>query len=325
MKKALLIAAAITTAVITPLNSAVEARTRLSGAGASFPAKIYTRWFSDLARSGGPRVNYQAVGSGSGRKAFIDETVNFGASDDPMKQKDIDKVTRGLVQIPMTGGTIAFGYNNPGCDLKLTQQQAVEVAMGIIDNWKELGCDDQKLTWAHRSDGSGTTKAFTNSMQAFSETWTLGTGKSVAWPVGVGGKGNAGVAGVIKNTPGSIGYVNQSYIDDVVRPAALQNKMGDFVLPSVDAGAKALNGITLDENLAGTNPNPEAEGAYPIATLTWILAYETGNGKNTDAIKTALSTLLSDEYQDKAPKLGFVPLKGDILEKSRDAVDRIGK
>ena len=308
--------------VLTPV---AEARTRLSGAGASFPSKIYSRWFYDLAKEKGPRVNYQAVGSGSGRKAFIDQTVNFGASDDPMKQKDIDKVTRGLVQIPMTGGTIAFGYNNPGCDLKLTQQQAVEVAMGIIDNWKELGCDDQKLTWAHRSDGSGTTKAFTNSMQAFSETWTLGTGKSVAWPVGVGGKGNAGVAGVIKNTPGSIGYVNQSYIDDVVRPAALQNKLGDFVLPSVDAGAKALNGITLDENLAGTNPNPEAEGAYPIATLTWILAYETGNGKNTDAIETALSTLLSDEYQDKAPKLGFVPLKGDILEKSRAAVERIGK
>ena len=307
------------------LTPVAEARTRLSGAGASFPSKIYSRWFYDLAKEKGPRVNYQAVGSGSGRKAFIDETVNFGASDDPMKQKDIDKVTRGLVQIPMTGGTIAFGYNNPGCDLKLTQQQAVEVAMGIIDNWKELGCDDQKLTWAHRSDGSGTTKAFTNSMQAFSETWTLGTGKSVAWPVGVGGKGNAGVAGVIKNTPGSIGYVNQSYIDDVVRPAALQNKLGDFVLPSVDAGAKALNGIELDENLAGTNPNPEAEGAYPIATLTWILAYETGNGKNTDAIKIALSTLLSDEYQDKAPKLGFVPLKGDILEKSRAAVERIGK
>ena len=307
------------------LTPVAEARTRLSGAGASFPSKIYTRWFSDVAKSGGARVNYQAVGSGSGRKAFIDETVNFGASDDPMKDSDIAKVKRGLVQIPMTGGTIAFGYNNPGCDLKLTQLQAVEVAMGMIDNWKELGCDDQKLTWAHRSDGSGTTKAFTNSMQAFSPTWTLGTGKSVAWPKGVGGKGNAGVAGVIKNTPGAIGYVNQSYIDDVVRPAALQNLNGDFVKPSVEAGAKALNGIDLDENLAGTNPNPTAEGAYPIATLTWILAYETGNGRNTEAIKTTLSTLLSDEYQDKAPKLGFVPLKGDILEKARDAVEKIGK
>ena len=321
MKKTLLIAAALFTAV-----SPVMAGGRLSGAGASFPSKIYTRWFADLAKEkGAPRVNYQAVGSGSGRKAFIDETVNFGASDDPMKDKDIAKVTRGLVQIPMTGGTIAFGYNNPGCDLKLTQQKAVEVAMGQVTNWSELGCDDKKLTWAHRSDGSGTTKAFTNSMQAFSKTWTLGTGKSVAWPAGVGGKGNAGVAGVIRNTDGAIGYVNQSYIDENVRAAALQNLSGEFLKPSVEAGAKALNGITLDENLAGTNPNPTAKGAYPIATLTWILAYENGNGRNTKPVKTALSRLLSDEYQDKAPSLGFVPLKGDILEKARGAVERIGK
>ena len=144
---------------------------RLTGMGASFPAKIYTRWFKDLADEGGPKVNYQSVGSGSGRKAFIDETVNFGASDDPMKDKDIAKVTRGLVQIPMVGGTIAFGYNYD-CDLKLTQEQAVQVAMGMIKDWKELGCPAGKLTWVHRSDGSGTTKAFTSSMEAFSKTWT---------------------------------------------------------------------------------------------------------------------------------------------------------
>ena len=197
--------------------------------------------------------------------------------------------------------------------------------MGQVTNWSELGCDDKKLTWAHRSDGSGTTKAFTNSMQAFSKTWTLGTGKSVAWPAGVGGKGNAGVAGVIRNTDGAIGYVNQSYINDEVVAAALQNKSGEFLKPSVEAGAIALNGITLDENLAGKNPNPTAKGAYPIATLTWILAYENGNGRNAKPVKTALSTLLSDEYQAKAPKLGFVPLKGDILAKSRAAVERIGK
>ena len=301
-----------------------NAASRLSGAGASFPAKIYTRWFSDLAKEGGPRVNYQAVGSGSGRKAFIDETVNFGASDDPMKAKDIAKVTRGLVQIPMVGGTIAFGYNYD-CDLKLTQEQAVRVAMGKISNWKEVGCPAGKMTWAHRSDGSGTTKAFSNSMQAFSKTWNLGTGKSIAWPAGVGGKGNAGVAGVIRNTPGAIGYVNQSYIKGEIKAAALQNLSGEYLKPSTESGAKALNGIKLDENLAGKNPNPKAKGAYPIATLTWILAYEEGNGKNTKAIQEALSTLLSDEYQDKAPSLGFVPLKGDILEKSRAAVKRIGK
>ena len=319
-KKALV----FTSIVAIAAGTSVSAKTRLSGAGASFPAKIYTRWFFDLAKSGGPRVNYQAVGSGSGRKAFIDETVNFGASDDSMKDTDIAKVKRGLVQIPMVGGTIAFGYNYD-CDLKLSQEKAVQVAMGMIKNWKELGCKPGKLTWTHRSDGSGTTKAFTNSMEAFSKTWTLGTGKSVKWPAGVGAKGNSGVAGVIQNTPGAIGYVNQSYIKGNVKAAALQNLSGEFLKPSVEAGAKALNGITLDENLAGKNPNPTAKGAYPIASLTWILAYEEGNGRNTKAIKQAFNTLLSDEYQDKAPSLGFVPLKGEILEKSRAAVKRIGK
>mgnify|MGYP005660908663 FL=1 len=319
-KKALIISSAISI-VFSPVAIASK---RLSGAGASFPAKVYTRWFKDLASSGGPRVNYQAVGSGSGRKAFIDETVNFGASDDPMKDEDIAKVKRGLVQIPMVGGTIAFGYNYD-CDLKLSQEQAVQVAMGKITNWKELGCKSGKLTWAHRSDGSGTTKAFTNSMQAFSPTWTLGTGKSVKWPVGVGAKGNSGVAGVIQTTPGSIGYVNQSYIKGNVKAAAIQNLSGEYVKPTVEAGAIALNSISLDENLAGNNPNPKAKGAYPIATLTWILAYETGNGRNTNAIQDMFYKLLSDEYQSKAPALGFVPLKGEILEKSIQAVGRIGR
>ncbi len=306
------------------LSPSAMASKRLSGLGASFPSKIYTRWFFDLAKSGGPRINYQAVGSGSGRKAFIDETVNFGASDDPMKVSDIEKVKRGLVQIPMVGGTIAFGYNYD-CDLKLTQEQAVQVAMGMIKDWKELGCKSGKLTWTHRSDGSGTTKAFTNSMKAFSLTWTLGTGKSVKWPAGVGAKGNSGVAGVIQNTLGAIGYVNQSYIKGNVRAAALQNLSGEFVTPNTESGAIALNGINLDKNLAGKNPNPTAKGAYPIATLTWILAYEKGNGRNTKAIQNTFYKLLSDEYQDKASALGFVPLKGDILEKSRAAVKKIGR
>ena len=302
-----------------------SAAERLNGAGASFPAKIYQRWFADLAKSGGPKVNYQAVGSGSGRKAFIDQTVNFGASDDPMKKTDMAKVDRGVVQIPMVGGTIAFGYNKPGCDLKLTQEQAVKVAMGMISNWKELGCDAGTLTWVHRSDGSGTTKAFTNSMQAFSKTWTLGTGKSVKWPAGVGAKGNSGVAGLIKNRTGAIGYVNQSYIKGKVKAAALQNRAGQFLTPTVEAGAVALNGISLDKDLAGKNPNPSAKGAYPIATLTWVLAYEKGNGANAAVVKEAFNYMLSDAAQSKAPSLGFVPLKGEILAKAKAAVNKIGE
>ena len=317
-----LIALAALTALIAP----VHAGQRLSGAGASFPSKIYTRWFADFSKeNGGHRVNYQAVGSGSGRKAFLDETVDFGASDDPMKQVDINKSKRGLVQIPMTGGTIAFGYNMPDCDLKLTQEQAVQVAIGEINNWSQVGCADQKMTWVYRSDGSGTTAAFANSMQAFSKKWKLGVGKSIPWPVGIGNKGNAGVAGSIRTTLGSIGYVNQSYVKGEVRSAAVQNKSGEFIKPSVESGALALNGITLDENLAGTNPNPEAKGAYPIATLTWILAYETGNGRKTTAVTETLRRLLTREYQEKASVLGYVPLRGDILNKARKAVDRISK
>jgi phosphate transport system substrate-binding protein len=302
-----------------------SAAEKLNGAGASFPAKIYQRWFAELAKSGGPQVNYQAVGSGSGRKAFIDQTVNFGASDDPMKKKDMAKVKRGVVQIPMVGGTIAFGYNKPGCDLKLTQEQAVMVAMGQIKDWKQLGCQPGTITWVHRSDGSGTTKAFTNSMEAFSSKWTLGTGKSVKWPAGVGAKANSGVAGVIQNRMGAIGYVNQSYIKGKVVAARLQNKSGEFLKPSVAAGARALNGITLDKDLAGKNPNPTAKGAYPIATLTWVLAYKTGNGGNAKVVQEAFNYMLSDKAQNVAPSLGFVPLKGDILAKSKAAVKKIGQ
>ena len=297
--------------------------TGLNAAGASFPAKVYQSWFAALAGSGGLKVNYQAVGSGAGRKAFIDGTVDFAASDDPIKESDRNQVSRGVVQIPMVGGTIAFGYNKPGCELQLTQQQAVGVAIGSISDWKELGCEAGTITWVHRSDGSGTTKAFADSMQAFSPDWTLGSGKSVKWPVGIGEKGNSGVAARIENQDGAIGYVNQSYIKGNVQAAAVQNKSGEFLKPSVEAGAKALNGIELDEHLAGSNPNPEAAGAYPIATLTWVLAYAEGNGAKAEAVQNVFNYMLEDSTQEGAAALGFVPLRGTILEKSRSAVEGI--
>ena len=198
--------------------------------------------------------------------------------------------------------------------------------MGKIRNWQELGCQPGTITWVHRSDGSGTTKAFTNSMQAFSSTWTLGTGKSVKWPAGVGAKGNSGVAGVIQNRLGAIGYVNQSYIKGNVVAAALQNKSGEFLKPPwllVPALSTAFSWTRTW--LGGKNPNPSAKGAYPIATLTWVLAYEKGNGKNAAVVQEAFNYMLSDAAQDKAPSLGFVPLKGEILAKAKAAVNKIGE
>lgn len=304
--------------------TAVLAGTTMNGAGATFPAPLYQRWFQDYARTSGNRVNYQSVGSGAGVRQFVAGTVDFAASDEPIKASEAAKVKRGVVQFPAVGGTIAVAYNKPGCTLKLTQKQLVDVFQGDIKDWKQVGCAAGPMRVVYRSDGSGTTFAFTNSLNAFGG-WTAGVGKSIKWSVGIGGKGNEGVAGTIHNTPGSIGYVNTGFVKaNNLQASAVQNKAGKFVLPSAKSGAAALNSITLDNNLAGENPNPSAAGAYPISTLTWILAYRNGNGDKTDDLRSTFNYILSANAQMIADDLGYVPLAGSVLNKSRIAVKRIG-
>jgi len=305
---------------------AAFAGTTLNGAGATFPAPIYQRWFQDYARTSGNRVNYQSVGSGAGVRQFLAGTVDFAASDEPIKSSEAAKVKRGVVQIPMVGGTIAVAYNKPGCSLKLTQKQVVGIFQGQINDWKQLpNCGNGPIRVVHRSDGSGTTFAFTNSLDAFGG-WTTGVGKSINWKTGVGSKGNEGVSGTIRQTPGSIGYVNTGFVkSNKLQAAAIQNKAGKFVLPSATSGAAALNSIALDANLAGENPNPSGAGAYPISTLTWVLAYKTGNGSKTNDIRGALNYALSSKAQSIADDLGYVPLSGSILNRARLAVNRIGQ
>lgn len=305
--------------------TAVLASTTLNGAGATLPFPIYSRWFQDYSKVSGTRVNYASVGSGAGVRQFVAGTVDFAASDEPIKASEAAKVKRGVVQFPAVGGTIAVAYNKPGCTLKLTQKQLVDVFQGDIKDWKQVGCAAGPMRVVYRSDGSGTTFAFTNSLNAFGG-WTAGVGKSIKWPVGVGGKGNEGVAGTIRNTPGSIGYVNTGFVKaNNLQASAVQNKAGKFVLPSAKSGAAALNSITLDNNLAGENPNPSAAGAYPISTLTWILAYRNGNGDKTDDLRSTFNYILSANAQMIADDLGYVPLAGSVLNKSRIAVKRIGQ
>lgn len=311
---------------VLAIPSMAVAATTLNGAGATFPAPLYQRWFNDYAKTSGNRVNYQSVGSGAGVRQFIAGTVDFAASDEPISSKDANKVKRGVVQIPMVGGTIAIAYNKPGCNLKLTQQQTVDVFLGKINNWKQLNCASGKITVVHRSDGSGTTFAITNSLSAFSSSWTPGVGKSVKWPVGIGGKGNEGVSGAIKNIPGSIGYVSYSFVKSQnLQVAQIQNKTGKFVSPGATSGSAALNQIILDSNLAGEDPNPTGARSYPISTLTWILAYKNGNGAKTDEIRGVLNYSLSSKAQMIADDLGYVPLAGSVLNKARLAVNLIGK
>lgn len=298
----------------------------INGAGATFPAPIYQRWFQDYAAATGDRVNYQSVGSGAGIRQFVAGTVDFGASDEPIKAKEAAKVKRGVVQIPMIGGTIAVAYNKPGCKLKLTQKQVVDIFKGEINDYKQVGCAAGKMVVVHRSDGSGTTFAFTNSLDAFGG-WTAGVGKSINWPTGIGAKGNEGVAGTIKNTPGGIGYVNTGFVRvNKLQAAVLQNKAGNFVGPSAVTGAAALNSIKLDPvTLAGEDPNPSNPRAYPISTLTWILAYKSGyaDGRAT-AVRDALNYALSGKAQGLADDLGYVPLAGSVLHRARLKVQQVG-
>jgi phosphate transport system substrate-binding protein len=322
-KKALIISgiSLATAGLVAP----VLAQATISGAGATFPAPFYQRAFAGVASK--VRVNYQSVGSGAGVRQFVAGTVAFGASDEPIKREEAAKVSRGVVQFPAVGGTIAIAYNKADCPkLNLTQKQAVDIFLGKIKTWEQLKCGKGRITVAHRSDGSGTTFAFTNSLSAFSSEWKskVGEGKAVKWPVGVGGKGNEGVAGVIQNTPGAIGYLNQAFVKGKIRAAALQNKAGKFVMPTEASGAAALNNIKLDANLAGEDPNPAGANSYPISTLTWILAYQRGNGANAAAIRQAMNHLLSPAAQNQASALGYVPLRGQILNQARAAVKRIG-
>ncbi len=313
------VAAALATALSV---TAAEARTRLSGSGATFPSPFYTRTFSDYYKQTKNQVNYQATGSGSGVRQFFASTIDFGATDKAVKDnyKLLDK--RKVVQIPVVGGAIVPAYNKPGCDLKLKQKQLADIYLGKIINWSELGCEAGKISPVFRSDGSGTTAAFTNSLSAFSPEWKskVGTAKAVQWPVGVGSKGNAGVAASIKQTLNSIGYVNQSYIRGTVVEATIENKAGKFVKATAETSGAGLSKIVLDDKLRGANPNPAGENSYPIVSLTWILAEP---GYKSEEIKSMLRYMLSEKAQTKADSLGYISLPSELKQKALEAIESL--
>ena len=295
---------------------------RLSAAGASFPAAIYQRWFQDLAPQG-IQVNYQSVGSGAGVRQFTAGTVDFGASDKPMQAEAIAKVSRGVVQVPMTAGAIAVAYHNPGCELKLTRKQLAGIFLGNIRDYKELGCQSKAIKVVHRSDGSGTTYNFTKHLSAISPEWNSGVGasKSVQWPTGVGAKGNEGVAAQLTQIDGGIGYVELAYVKGDLQAAAVQNGSGEQVVPTNASASKALGSIDLGPNLIGGDPNT-IEG-YPIVTFTWVLAYANGNGNNTDVLKSTFDYMLSEESQAKAPELGYISLPPEVIVQAKAAANTI--
>ncbi|CDN14456.1 Phosphate ABC transporter, periplasmic phosphate-binding protein PstS (TC 3.A.1.7.1) [Richelia intracellularis] len=311
----------------------------INGAGASFPAPLYQRWFADLNKKyPNLRVNYQSVGSGAGVKQFTAGTVDFGASDVAMKDEDIAKVdaSKGVLLLPMSAGSVVLAYNLPGInELNLTREVYVDIMLGKIKKWNHaklvaanpgVNLPNQDITLVYRSDGSGTTGVFTKHLSAISSEWksSVGSGKAVQWPTGVGAKGNEGVTAQIKQTEGSLGYIEYGYAkQNLLYFAALQNKEGEFVKPTDESASKTLSVVTLPENLRAFITDPEGKESYPIVTYTWILADKKyDNPAKAKAVEAMIEYGLT-EGQKVSKELGYVPLPENVVKKVAAVADLI--
>jgi len=310
---------------------------QLSGAGATFPAPLYQRWAVEYNKQvPGIKVNYQSVGSGAGVKNFLQGVVDFGASDAAMTDEEMAKAPRGAVLVPATAGSVVLAYNLEGVpDLKLTREAMAGIFLGTIKKWNDpaivaanpdVPLPAQAINVAYRSDGSGTTFVFTQHLAAISPEFDeqVGFDKSVTFPVGVGGKGNEGVTALVKQTPGTIGYVEFGYAEqNKLSVASLQNKAGNFVAPTPESGAAALASVELPENLRIWPVDPDAPEAYPITTFSWLLL----SRKYDDAAKLkALKDFVTyglTEGQSYAIALGYIPLPEAVVAKANAALSTI--
>lgn len=311
----------------------------LYGAGATFPSFLYLRWFSDYnAQYPHAQISYQPVGSAAGIQQFLSGTVDFGASEVPLTDEEIAQVSRGAVFIPSVAGSVAVVYNIPGVEsgLRLSRQLLPDIFLGNVTQWNapaiaalnpDITLPDLPITVIHRSDGSGTTAAFTAHLSAISPEWqsNVGTGLNVAWPTGTGIKDNAGISAQVQQGEGVIGYVEYAFAKQLnLATAALENKSGQILLPTEDATSKAIGTIELSDDLRGSVADPEDAEAYPIVTYSWVLAYQQyDDPQKAQVLKDVMQWGLTDG-QALGPELGYVPLPSDIAEKAIAALDKIG-
>ncbi|PTY00171.1 phosphate ABC transporter substrate-binding protein PstS [Spartobacteria bacterium LR76] len=324
-------------AVSTSILAGSAMAQQLSGAGASFPAPLYQRWAAEYNKvNPSVQVNYQSVGSGAGVKQFTQGTVDFAASDAAMSDEEIAKVKAGVVMIPATAGSIVIAYNLPGVtDLKLSRDAYAGIFLGKVANWNDpiiakdnpgVNLPNLPINVAYRSDGSGTTFVFTKHLAAISKDFadTVGSDKSVQWPVGVGGKGNEGVTALVKQSPGTVGYVEYGYaVNNGLATAQLQNKAGNFIKASDESGAATLASVQLPENLRIWPEDPTGAQDYPIATFTWLLLYKQyADAAKLKALKEFVTYGLTDG-QKFAGELGYIPLPAPVVEKAKAALESV--
>lgn len=304
----------------------------LTGAGATFPAPIYQKWFAEYAAKTGVKINYQSIGSGGGVRQISEQTVDFGASDAPMSDEEMSRAKGGaILHFPTVLGAVVLTYNVPGVTkpLRLTGDVIADIFLGQITKWNDAKLaalnpgtklPSADILVAHRSDGSGTTYIFTDYLTSVSPAWASGPskGKDVKWPVGLGGKGNEGVAGIVKQTPGSIGYVELAYVKQNKLPfAEVKNAAGQFVSPTIESVTAAAAGMakTLPANTDYRVSIVNAPGreAYPISSLTWLLVYAnqsdaTKGKKLIDFLRWAFH-----EGESTASTLDYSPLPSTMI------------
>lgn len=343
MSKSFISAAIIALSLgVAGMNPASAEEIKLTGSGASFPFPIYGAWFKDFSKqTKGVTVDYQAKGSGAGIQDFTNNTVDFAASDAAMDDEEIAKVKQGVVLLPMTAGEIVLSYNLPGVKaLQLPRDVYVDIFMGKITKWNDpkivaanpgVKLPDENITVVARSDSSGTTYVFTGHLSAVSEEFknTVGHGKTAQWPKSfVKAPKNDGVTATIKQTPGAIGYIEYGYAIATKQPMAiLQNKAGKFVTPGDESGKAALASAEFPTNMLPGSDTPDLRvwvsdpagaQAYPIATFTWMLFYKDQDDGKAKALRDLVEYGLT-KGQAIAPKMGYIPLPENVVERVRKA------
>ncbi len=332
MKKALIV---LTVLFVFALSSIAMAD--LLGAGATFPYPLYSKMFKVYYSDFGVKINYQAIGSGGGIRQIKAKTVDFGASDAYLSDEAMKEFSAPVIHIPTCAGAVTLAYNLPGNPaLKLTPELISDIFLGKIKKWNDpriakvnpdVKLPNMKIIVGHRSDGSGTTFIFSDYLSKVSREWKekVGRGKSLKWPVGLGGKGNPGVAGIIKQTPGAIGYIELAYaIQNKIPTAAIQNKSGNFIKPSIESVSLAAD-TELPDDMRVSLTNTDAKRGYPISGFTWIIVYK--NLKDGNLTKEKAEQLvkllwwMTHTAQKLAKPLDYAPLS----EKARQKTEKIIK
>ena len=324
-------------ALLAGVSATASAQLMINGAGATFPYPIYSKWFDEYAKvDPSVRFNYQSIGSGGGQKQILAQTVDFGASDGPMSDDNLAKAPGKLLHIPTVAGADVVAYNLSGSPaLKFDADAIAGIFLGQIKKWNDpkitvlnpgVTLPDQEIVVVHRSDGSGTTYIWTDYLSKISPEWKtkVGTNTSVNWPTGIGGKGNEGVAGQIKQTPGALGYVELIYaVQNKMPYADVKNSAGDFVKPSPESVTAALATADIPDDFRFSMTNAPGKDAYPIAGATWLLVYQqqkdAAKGKKlVEFLKWAMT-----DGEKMAKDLQYAPLPDSVQQRVLKRIDEI--